>query len=92
MGYGIKCTSNYAQRFSYAFMHLVARFLRPFDHAEFEAETCPKRLAWIAIRREMSADKSVFEQCKLHSCELGQSSLVTRTSRQLASSVVHGYF
>ena len=52
-------------------MYLVARFLRPFDHAEFEAETCPNRLAWIAIRREMSADKKVFEQCKLHSCKAG---------------------
>ena len=71
MGYGIKCTSNYAQRFAFAFMHIVARLLRPFDRKEFDEETCPEVRAWIDTRKKMSRDKKAFEQCKLHNVEVG---------------------
>jgi hypothetical protein len=65
LGFGITCNSNIAQRASHGLLHAFCKRFDQTEEALFDAETEPRRAAWIKARRQLGPD-----QCKLYTVKM----------------------
>ena len=66
MGFGMRLSSNFANRFTFALRNVLMSRVDAAEDVLFDAETDPSRRAWITQRRALSA-RTGRNECRLYS-------------------------
>ena len=69
LGFGQRLSSNFAQRATYAIMHLFQQRVDAIEAALFDNETDPSRLEFIKRRRALAA-RTGRNECRLHAASI----------------------